>query len=239
MNYNEFNEYITEDLKIIGLRPDEDKKIKLYEFMNMVLEKNKVLNLTSITDVNDFIKKHIIDSLCVVPYINSTKSIIDIGTGAGFPGVPIKIIYPEMNVTLLDSVNKKMTFLRESVKELGLNKIECICGRAEDAGHDIGLRGKYDFSIARAVAKLPVLLEYCVPFLKTSGIFIAMKTGMVSEELESCKNALISLNISLFKNVLFYLPQSDISRSIILFQLTGDVPKKYPRKAGVPVKKPL
>lgn len=239
MELNEFTRMTLGGLKQLALDLSDLQIQQLYLFMNMVLEKNKVMNLTSITDPEEFVIKHIIDSLTVAKYASKSRCLIDVGTGAGFPGVPLKILFPDTEVSFMDSVLKKVDFIRECTNALGLEKTAFLHKRAEDVGSDPAYRGRFDCSVARAVAKLPVLLEYCLPLLKKGGIFIAMKSGNIEEELASCKNALSVLQASVTEQVNLILPGTDINRSIIVFQVNDSIPTKYPRKAGMPVKKPL
>lgn len=212
---------------------------QLYVYMNDVLEKNKVMNLTSITDPYEFVTKHIIDSLTAASFVKDTQRIIDIGTGAGFPGVPLKILFPDKELAYMDSVKKKIDFIESCSEQLGLTNNLYIHHRAEDAGQNPEFRGMFDCGIARAVAYLPVLLEYCLPLIKKGGIFIAMKGGDIDEELASCRNALTALKSSLIKKSLFCLPGTQIARSILVFKVNDTIPEKYPRKAGIPSKKSL
>jgi 16S rRNA (guanine527-N7)-methyltransferase len=234
---------ITEFAKIIKSGPvqdiTEEQIDKLYRHMNMVLEKNRVMNLTSIEDPYEFVVKHILDSLTAAEYVKDCRTIIDVGTGAGFPGMPLKLLYPDKEVTFLDSTAKKVEFIRECGSALSVEPARYVHGRAEDIGHLPEYRGKFDCAVARAVASLPVLAEYCIPLLKKGGIFVAMKSSNVDEELDSCKNALSELRSTFVRCDRFFLTNTDIARSIVVFQLTGTVPEKYPRKAGLPSKKPL
>lgn len=238
MDLQEFTQLIRTGLN----EPDfvsEDQINQLYVYMNLVLEKNKVMNLTSITDPKEFVTKHIIDSLSAAVYVKDHQKIIDIGTGAGFPGVPLKVIYPNKEMAYMDSVKKKIDFIECCTQQLGLSNNLFIHQRAEDAGQNPSYRGRFDCGIARAVAYLPVLLEYCLPLIKKGGIFISMKGGNIEEELDACHNALSVLKSSLIHKSVFCLSNTDISRSILIFKVNGTIPSKYPRKAGLPTKKSL
>lgn len=238
MELQEFTRMIRNGFNESDLLSD-DQINQLYGYMNYVLEKNKVMNLTSITDPKEFVTKHIIDSLTAAVYVKDSHSIIDIGTGAGFPGIPLKILYPDKELAFMDSVLKKIDFIRECAQQMGMTKNIYIHQRAEDAGQNPEYRGVFDCGIARAVAYLPVLLEYCLPLIKKGGIFVAMKGGDIDEELTACENALSVLQSSIIEKKQFVLPMTEFSRSILVFRVNGTIPNKYPRKAGLPTKKPL
>ncbi|MEI8337789.1 MAG: 16S rRNA (guanine(527)-N(7))-methyltransferase RsmG [bacterium] len=229
---------LKQQLDKINLKLDNKVVERLWKFKEIVLEKNKVLNLTGITEEKDFILKHLIDSLSVLPYIqNNSKDIIDIGTGAGFPGVPIKIAMPKLNVTLLDSSKKKVKFLNETIKELGLENIKARDERAEDLAHDRNFREKYDVAIARAVALLPVLVEYSLPFVKVGGIFIAQKTQN-DEEIKSAERA-ISLLGGKIKEIVTIKIEGLPDRSLIIIEKISKTTVNFPRKPGVASKEPI
>lgn len=222
----------------INVSLSENQISKLLKFKTLLLEKNKVLNLTAITDDKEVILKHFIDSLTINQYFTEGSSLIDVGTGAGFPGVPIKIVRDDLKVTLLDSLNKRLDFLNDVINELDLKAIKTIHGRAEDIAHQNEYREKYDFVTARAVANLSTLAELCLPFLKVGGTFICMK-GSSIDEIEEAKNALKTLGGEIIKIDTFTLPESDIERNIILIKKVQTTSNKYPRKAGVPAKNPI
>ncbi|AUS98505.1 16S rRNA (guanine(527)-N(7))-methyltransferase RsmG [Clostridium thermosuccinogenes] len=223
---------------------DEEKIKSFGKYKEILLEWNEKINLTAIEEDKDIILKHFIDSLSIMPYIRglikgeSSLSLVDVGTGAGFPGIPVKIAAPEIKVTLLDSLEKRVKFLKEVVKGLGLTDIEAMHGRAEEYGVKAEFREKFDVSTARAVASLPVLLEYCLPFTKVGGLFIAMK-GSNTEEISSSKRALEILGGEIVDVKEITLPWSDMKRNIILIKKLRQTPAKYPRKAGKPAKEPL
>ena len=214
------------------------------KYAEMLKEKNKVMNLTSITDDEGIAMKHFIDSLTIAPIITQERgerksvSLIDVGTGAGFPGIPLKINDGRISLCLLDSLAKRLGFLEEVVKELGLEDVTFVHARAEDAGRDPKRREKYDIATARAVASLPVLCEYCLPFVKKGGCFIAMK-GKLEEELESGRKAIALLGGEIEEVKEFTLPGTDINRTIVVIRKVKPTPKSYPRQAGKPSKNPL
>ena len=224
-----------------------DDQINCFEkYYELLIEKNKVMNLTAITDKEDVIVKHFIDSIALIPYlldkgfnVNSELSIIDIGTGAGFPGLPLKIMMPDVKFTLLDSLNKRVSFLNEVIDELKLKDIEVLHGRAEDYASDNKYREKYDICVSRAVANLSTLSEYCIPFVKEDGFFISYKAGESEEEINNSKNAIKILGGKINKVEEFVLPGTDASRVFVFIRKQELTDKKYPRKAGVPAKKPL
>lgn len=239
MELKEFNEELEKTLLKINLDIDNEKKEKLFKYMKLVLEWNEKINLTAITDEKEFIIKHIVDSLTVIPYIDNNAKIIDVGTGAGFPGIPLKIVNPTLKVTLLDSLNKRIMFLDNVIKELDLKDIITVHSRVEDCGRNKEVREKFDISIARAVAPLNVLLEYLIPLIKVKGICICMKSIKGKEEIEEAKKAFQVLNGTIKKNVEINLPETDIKRNIIIVKKQKETNKIYPRKAGTPSKAPI
>ncbi len=215
------------------------EKFEIYK--NMIQEWNQKINLTSITEDVEIYMKHFVDSIIVKNYFDmeSVDKMIDVGTGGGFPGIPLKIVRESMEVTLLDSLNKRIIFLGEVVEELGLDHVSLIHGRAEDFGSNEEYRDQYDLSISRAVAPLNILSEYCIPFVRVGGCFISMKSGHVDKEIEESKKALEILGGRIRETVKYQLPGTGISRSIIIIEKYRETPDKYPRKAGKPTKKPL
>jgi 16S rRNA (guanine527-N7)-methyltransferase len=212
------------------------------KFSKMLRERNEVVNLTSIVDVREIEVKHFEDSLSIVPiiekYIGKGAKIIDIGTGAGFPGIPVKLMMSDIDLTLMDSVRKKVSFVNDVIRELKLDKAVAIHGRAEDYANKSDFREGYDVVTARAVAALPVLCEYCLPFLKVGGIFIAMKGGE-AEDIGLADNALKILGGKIIDELRFELGEEKFKRRIIVVKKVKRTPSKYPRKAGIPAKKPL
>lgn len=215
------------------------KADKFVKYMGMLKEWNRKINLTAIEDEREIIIKHFIDSASILPFLkDESLDLIDVGTGAGFPGIPVKILYENINVTLLDSLAKRVNFLNEVIDSLHLKGITAIHGRAEDKGRETSLRETFDVAVARAVANLPVLLEYCLPFVKPGGVFIAMK-GSNIEEVEVSGKALDVLGGTLEEVKEITLPFSDIKRNIIIIKKVRHTPTKYPRKAGKPSKDPI
>ena len=225
--------------RAINIEMNNEQAEKFYKYMKLLIEWNEKINLTAITEENDIILKHFIDSLTVLKYINQTDRIIDVGTGAGFPGIPIAIMMSNTKITLLDSLNKRINFLNDVIKELDLKNIETIHSRSEDCGKDISKREYYDIAIARAVANLTTLSEYLLPFVKIGGKMICMKGSEVEEELKNADFAIKELGGEITLKDEFCLPESDIKRNIIVAKKVQYTPKKYPRKAGLPSKEPI
>lgn len=218
---------------------DEEKEIKFEKYKDLLLEWNEKINLTAITEEDEIILKHFIDSCSILKYIENNQKIIDIGTGAGFPGIPLKIMNESLNITLVDSLNKRVNFLNEVIKELELKNIEAIHSRAEDIGKDDKYREKYDIATSRAVANLSTLLEYLMPFVKVNGMCICMKGPNIEEELNEAKKAIKEFGGKLEEVYNFKLPNSDIERNIIIVRKIEKIKLKYPRKAGIPAKEPI
>ena len=234
----------------MGLSLDGRTAAQLYTYYEMLVEKNKVMNLTAITGEEDAVTKHFIDSLSIVKCPGweellkkapgkEAPHVIDIGTGAGFPGLVLKIAFPEIRMVLFDSLKKRLNFLDEVIEALGLEGVETVHGRAEDAGHDKKHREQYDLAVSRAVANMATLSEYCLPFVKKGGCFAAYKTAESGEEVAAGEGAVRKLGGTIERSVSFTLPMSDIGRSLVLVRKTGSTPSKYPRKAGTPGKDPL
>ncbi|MCM1537226.1 MAG: 16S rRNA (guanine(527)-N(7))-methyltransferase RsmG [bacterium] len=215
-------------------------------YYELLLEWNSFMNLTAITDYEEVVLKHFTDSLSLVKafpdhdFLSGRElSVIDVGTGAGFPALPLKIAFPNWNITMLDSLNKRVQFLNEVIARLGLKKITAIHGRAEDAARKEELRENYDLCVSRAVARLSTLSEYCIPFVKKNGYFVAYKSEKTESELAEAAHALSVLGGQIMREADFYLPGSDIFRKLIVIEKQNTTPKKYPRKAGLPAKEPL
>ena len=232
---------LEEILKKLNISIDEDQKQKFSDYYSLLLEKNKVMNLTRITDEEEFIIKHFADSLmlCKVIEMDNVDSLIDVGTGAGFPGIPIKIIYPNIKVTLLDSLDKRVGFLKEVIDQLSLDDIEAIHGRAEDLGQDDNYREKYDLCVSRAVADLSVLSEYCIPFIKEQGVFVSYKADGSEDEIYAARTAIETLGAGLNGVCTEQIPGTGINRQFAVIKKITKTDLKYPRKAGKPSKKPL
>ena len=239
MDIKEFEQIMTENLKQLNIELSDTQIKQFYNYMNILIEWNKVMNLTGITEPKEIIIKHFIDSLTVLNKIDKQSKIIDVGTGAGFPGIPIKIAFPEIEVVLLDSLNKRIKFLEEVIEKLQLKNIKTIHGRAEDYGKDKNYREKYDIAIARAVAPLNILLEYLMPFVKVNGKCICMKGSNVEEEIKNSSNAVKVLGGEIVIKEEFYIPNTDIKRSIIEIKKSKTTSNVYPRKSGTPTKAPL
>ena len=218
----------------------DDKKIEQFKnYLDLLVLWNEKMNLTAITDKEQIVLKHFVDSLTISNLINDNSKVVDIGTGAGFPGIPIKIYNETLNVTLVDSLNKRIMFLDEVIEKLGLQNIRAIHSRAEDFAHIKGERESYDYAVSRAVANLSVLYEYLLPLIKVGGECICMKGPNIDEELDCSQNALKILGGKIEKIEKLTLPNSDIVRNIIVVKKIKNTDLKYPRKAGIPAKKPL
>lgn len=209
------------------------------KYKDSLLVWNEKINLTAITEEDDIILKHFIDSMTILKHIDENSSIVDVGTGAGFPGIPIKIANPSINVTLVDSLNKRLIFLEEVIKNLNLEKIKTVHSRAEEFGQNEIYREKFDIATSRAVANLSVLVEYLLPLVKVGGKCICMKGSDIQDELQNSKEAIKTLGGQIEKVEEFTLPESDIKRNIIVIKKIKQTPNKYPRKPGVPSKNPL
>ena len=230
-----------ENLQEIGIVLNETQKQQFDVFYEMLVEWNKVMNLTGITKRDEVDENHFVDSLSVVQVfdVDKCKKVIDVGTGAGFPGIPLKILFPDMEITLLDSLNKRIQFLNAVIEELGLKKINTIHGRAEDFAKKEEYREQYDLCVSRAVANLSTLSEYCLPYVKVGGAFVPYKSGEIDEEVNAAKNAVKILGGKIVQVKKFTLPGSDIGRSFVKISKVSKTAKRYPRKAGLPSKEPL
>lgn len=229
------------DLKELGIILSSQQMQQFLIYYEMLVEWNQMMNLTAITEYHDVMKKHFVDSVSLVKAFDITKnaSVIDVGTGAGFPGLALKIAYPNLEVTLLDSLNKRIQFLDAVIEKLGLSGVKTIHGRAEDFAKPGKLRETFDLCVSRAVANLSTLSEYCLPFVKVGGQFISYKSEKITEEIASAENAIRILGGEVYGQVEFQLPDSDIYRNLFIIDKIKETPKKYPRKAGLPSKEPL
>lgn len=221
-----------------------DKQVEQFDiYYKMLIEKNKVMNLTAITELDEVITKHFIDSIALVsvyPKIKEqTISVLDLGTGAGFPGLPLKIVFPHLNITLMDSLNKRVKFLQSVINELGLCGISAVHGRAEEFARNTSYREQFDLCVSRAVANLSTLSEYCIPFVKPDGMFISYKAADVEEEVNCAAKAIQVLGGKLTAVKKLTLPDSDIERSFVIIDKIKSTSKAYPRKAGTANKEPI
>ena len=228
-------------LEKLNIHLNEKQVYQFVKYYEMLIETNKVMNLTAITDFDEVIDKHFVDSLALIQAIDLNKElkVIDVGTGAGFPGIPLKIAFPELDILLLDSLNKRIHFLDQVISELGLENIQTIHGRAEDFGKNPLYREKFDLCVSRAVANLSTLSEYCVPFVKVDGYFISYKSGKVQEELDVSRHAVDILGGKVEKCLNYALADTDMERSLVVIHKLKPTKKAYPRKAGKPSKEPL
>lgn len=233
----EFEKILSVELKKIDIEIEKEKLKLFYKYMKLLLEWNEKINLTAITDEKEIILKHFIDSLTINKYIKKEDIVMDMGTGAGFPGIPLKIINADTRFVLVDSLNKRINFLAEVKEKLKLEKLDLLHSRAEDLGNNAEYREKMDVLVSRAVANLRTLAEYTLPYVKKGGIFISMKGPNAQEEIELAKNAIEILGGKIEKVENFKL--ADMERNIIVIRKEKVTPKKYPRKAGIPAKQPL
>lgn len=232
---------LEEGCQEFGITLDEVQKKQFTDFYEYLVEKNKVMNLTGITEFQEVLVKHFLDSLACVKAVDMSKvnRIMDIGTGAGFPGVPLKIAFPHLEACLLDSLKKRVNFLEETFQLLKLENITAIHGRAEEFAKNKAYRETYDLCVSRAVSNLATLSEYCLPYVKTGGFFISYKSGTVQEEVEQAQKAVKILGGRIQDVVYFQLPDSEIQRSLVVIEKVKATPGRYPRKAGTPLKEPL
>lgn len=237
MNYNT-TKFIN-DLKEIGIELSDEQLEQFLTYYEMLIEKNKVMNLTAITDFDEVLEKHFEDSLSLIQAVDLEKSqtVIDLGTGAGFPGIPLKIAFPNLQITLADSLNKRILFLDDVIRELGLVGIDTVHGRAEDLAKNSDYREKFDLCVSRAVANLSTLSEYCLPFVKIGGKFISYKAGECDEEVAASKSSVFLLGGKISDIKKFEL--GEWGRAFVIIDKVSGTPKKYPRKAGTPSKDPL
>lgn len=239
MNKEEFFKQMKSDTEKINIQLSESQCEKFYLYMNLLLEWNEKINLTAITEPQDIIKKHFIDSLTIKSYIEKNSKIIDVGTGAGFPGIPLKIVDESYDITLLDAINKRLIFLNDIIEKSDLNNIDTIHYRAEEAGKNQLYREKFDIATSRAVASLNILVEYLLPFIKIGGKCICMKGNNVKEEIKEANKAIQLLGGKIETIEEFSLPDTDMKRTIIIIKKIKSTPQKFPRKAGIPSKEPI
>lgn len=239
MKREEFNKIFKENIKELNIELSQKQLDQFYSYMEILIEWNKVMNLTNIIEPIEIIQKHFVDSLTILKEIDNLSKIIDVGTGAGFPGIPIKIAIPETKIVLLDSLNKRIKFLDEVIEKLQLINIETIHGRAEELAKNRLHREKYDIAVARAVAPLNILSEYLLPFVNVGGYAICMKGSKGKEEVKDAKKSIEILGGKVLKIEEFSLPKTEMERTIVKIEKIKNTDKKYPRKAGTPSKEPL
>lgn len=239
MEIEEFKKIMNGYGKKINILFTEEQLENFYKYMQLLIEWNEKINLTAIIEPKDIILKHFIDSLTINKYIKENTYIADVGTGAGFPGIPLKIIRNDIKLVLVDSLNKRINFLNEVIKELNLKNIETVHSRIEDFGKNKKYREKFNYSTARAVANLSTLSEYLLPIIKNGGQAIVMKGNNVEEEINESKTAIKILGGTINNVEEFKLAETDNTRNIIIIDKIKDTPNKYPRKAGIPSKEPL
>lgn len=239
MEYEKFKLKLMEKLACINIELSESKIRDFFTYMEELVEWNKKINLTAIVEMDEVIDKHFVDSLTISQYIDDNESIIDVGTGAGFPGIPLKIARDSLKIDLLDSLNKRIIFLNEIINKLELKNIIAIHSRAEDESNKKEKRESYDIAVSRAVANLPVLLEYLLPFVKLGGKCICMKGMNIEEEVNNSKKALKELGGEIEEIKKLQLPNTDATRNIIIVRKIANTPKKYPRKSGTATKNPI
>ena len=232
-----------EGLRELNIELSELQFKQFIQYYEMLVEKNKVMNLTAITDWEEVVTKHFLDSLSLIKVVkdmtNVSYSLLDLGTGAGFPGIPLKIAFPSLRVTLIDSLNKRVLFLNDVIASLGLTDINAFHGRAEDFAHNKDYREAFDIVVSRAVTNMTVLSEFCIPYVKTDGFFIPYKSEKVKDELKESMGAIRLLGGEVSSECEFTLPGSSLYRDLIMIKKIKSTPDKYPRKAGLPSKEPL
>ena len=235
------NDPLRDSLDKLKIQYNDEQIEQFRSYYELLTEWNKKINLTAINGYEDVVRKHFIDSIliCSLLDINKDIRIIDVGTGAGFPGIPIKILNPDCRIVLLDSLNKRVRFLETVVDELGLDNVECIHGRAEDVSREKKYRSSFDLSVSRAVANLSTLCEYCIPFLKKGGMFVSYKSDKADDEINGSENAVRTLGSEITSVKEITLPETDIVRKFVMITNKKQVSNIYPRKAGIPAKDPL
>ena len=238
-----FKKQLTEEMSSMGIALSEEQVRQFETYYDLLIEWNNVMNLTAITEESEVITKHFTDSASLIKAVpsilNASLKIADIGTGAGFPGIPLKILNPQLEIVLMDSLNKRIRFLEDTVQKLGLTNVTAVHARAEELAKNKSYREKMDFCCSRAVANLSTLSEYCLPFVKKGGYFISYKTEQVQEEINQGQKAIKVLGGGNTEAVFFTLPGTDYQRSLVKIEKQAATPAKYPRKAGTPAKEPI
>lgn len=239
MNYN--LEKFKNGLQQLHIALSEKQMEQFLQYYEMLVEKNKVMNLTAITEFDEVVEKHFLDSVSLTKQLDLHQplKVLDLGTGAGFPGIPLKIVFPELEITLMDSLNKRVLFLQDVISSLQLQNIEAVHGRAEEAARNKKYRESFDLCVSRAVANISTLSEYCLPFVKIGGSFISYKSSTIEDELEDGKKGIAILGGKVKDVYKFTLPDSELQRSFVIIEKEKKTPKAYPRKAGTPSKEPL
>lgn len=230
-----------EGLKVLKIELDQSQFNQFIKYYEMIVKKNEVMNLTTITDFDEVVNKHFLDSISIVKFVDFKRKIriLDLGTGAGFPGIPLKIVFPDIDFVLMDSLNKKILFLEEVIGVLNLKQISAVHGRAEEMAQKKEYRENFDVCVSRAVANLASLCEFCLPFVKLNEDFISYKSGEIDDELEQAKRAIYLLGGKVNDVVKFQVPGTDINRSLIKISKVKKTPRGYPRKAGTPGREPI
>lgn len=239
MEEKELIDKMNQQLEQLNLKFSMKQINQFFEYMDLLLEENKNVNLTAITEPKEVITKHFIDSLTILKYCKEKDKVIDVGTGAGFPGIPLNLATKDLNITLVDSLNKRVHFLEKVIQKLELNNINAVHARAEDIAKQKEYREHFDIATSRAVASLNILLEYLLPFVKLGGKCICMKGSNIEEEIKESRKALEILGGKIEKIEEITLPNTDMKRNIIIVKKVKNTPSKYPRKAGMPSKSPI
>lgn len=239
MNYN--LEKFKNGLQQLHIALSEKQMEQFLQYYELLVEKNKVMNLTAITEFDEVVEKHFLDSVSLTKQmdLHQPLKVLDLGTGAGFPGIPLKIVFPKLEITLMDSLNKRVLFLQDVISSLQLENIEAVHGRAEEAARNKKYRESFDLCVSRAVANISTLSEYCLPFVKIGGSFISYKSSTIEDELEDGKKGIAILGGKVKDVYKFTLPDSELQRSFVIIEKEKKTPKAYPRKAGTPSKEPL
>lgn len=239
---NEYNiDAFKKGLKELNLVLDKNQLDQFIKYYEILVEWNSFMNLTTITEFDEVILKHFLDSISIVKSVDLSKmhTVIDVGTGAGFPGIPLKIVYPHLRITLLDSLNKRIKFLNEVILSLNLEEIKTIHGRAEDYAKQLEYRESYDLCVSRAVANLSSLTEYCLPYVRKGGLFVPYKSGTAVQEVKDANKAIRVIGGDIKEIIHFQLLDTDMERSLVIIEKKKNTPGQYPRKAGLPVKEPI